>query len=113
MQPSAAGYYDYSGQSHADAWARFDARFARLRQERADTYVRLKGAFASWLQGQTEAWEEFKRLSQELTDLNEYRLPEPRPDAAMEDAFLLDALARPDEELPLLAFADWLADRGD
>jgi uncharacterized protein (TIGR02996 family) len=112
-QPSAAAYYDYSGQSHPDAWARFDARFGRLRQERAKSYERLKSAFASWLQEQTDLCAEFKRISQALTDLGEYRLPESRAEAAMEDAFLLDALARPDEELPLLAFADWLADRAD
>jgi uncharacterized protein (TIGR02996 family) len=61
----------------------------------------------------TTAADELARVREALAQYDPWPLPPVRPDVAMEDAFLRDALARPDDDVPLLVFADWLDDRDD
>jgi ATP-dependent Clp protease ATP-binding subunit ClpC len=56
---------------------------------------------------------EFQQVYEALAELGPWPLPADRPHAALEDAFLRDTLAHPEEAAPLLIFADWLEDHGD
>lgn len=109
--PAWQTWYD----SLTDPWTRFGGRFAPLRWAgNEETYARIERAFAVWLEEHGDPRGEIVRLYHDLAGLGRLSAPaRPGPRDDMEDAFLLDIINHPDDEVPLLVFADWLEDHGD